>query len=109
VRHRDGGLVLAAAGPAILARLYDCQRTEPLFCYRACEALGRLRDPVAVPPLLRLAGNARIPWYTRVMVIDALGAIGDSSARAVLEAAAQDGDGTVRERARRALTLLRGS
>ncbi len=70
-------------------------------------ALGRFTDPRAVPAIASLRLHRATPLMVRTAAVDALGQIGGSGARAVLESALVDPNAAVREGARRVLSRER--
>lgn len=69
----------------------------------AARALGHFADARAVPALAHRALDVTSPLVVRVAVVDALARIGGDLARAALEGALGDPNGTVREHAEQAL------
>ncbi|GMV50346.1 MAG: hypothetical protein NBKEAIPA_00336 [Nitrospirae bacterium] len=78
--REEAAAALAALGTAAVAALIDAlQHEEWLVRLHAIEALGKLKSPEAVEPLLRTLFNDR-DSAVREDVVRALGAIGDARA-----------------------------
>ncbi|MBI4569948.1 MAG: HEAT repeat domain-containing protein [Planctomycetes bacterium] len=96
---KDADSRVAAAAAEALAALPNAQAPRQLranlydsrFLVRAAsaKALGRLRNPVAVPDLIERADNDP-DWYVRVEAVTALGRIGSTTAVAWLDRCAKD-------------------
>jgi HEAT repeat protein len=95
------------AVPALIQRLSDCQQEHTYHCEFAIEALGKLRDPRAVGPLVQILNETKWNWSRRRAAAEALGEIGDTSAVPALEAACGDTENMVRGAASRALEMIR--
>jgi len=73
---------------------------------QAVRGLGLLGDMRAVPPLVRLLGNAEVPFVVRSEAASSLGSIGGKAAEAALRDALDDPRPSVSRAARRALAAL---
>jgi HEAT repeat protein len=67
--------------------------------------LGKLRDPVATDPLIRVLNDQ--DEFVRERAADALGRMGDSSAREALQRALHDADDNVRTTAEESLEKIK--
>ena len=68
-------------------------------------AMGKLRDPRAIPTLVSMLDDER--WEVRANAVQAIGMIGDSSARGAVEPLTDDPNSMVRDAADAALAKLR--
>ncbi len=89
LRDAAGALAALGDGRAVGALVTALQRGDPTVRARACEALGEIGDPRAVPPLIRVLGKdgSHDGRPLRTWARDALAALGEAAlADAVLDA-----------------------
>lgn len=89
VREEASGALAAIGGAAVTALVHALQHDDWLVRLHAVEALGKLKSPDAVDPLLRALFNDR-DSSVREDVVRALGAIGDARAVDYLVAAMKE-------------------
>jgi len=86
--------------------IVSLRHPEPTTPIRAARLLGRLKDPRAVPALIKLIRD-RKDLFVAGAAIGALGEIGTPEAVAFLESLLQSSDGRIRDLARKALGPLK--